>query len=150
MSQSLERYYLEILGNPEIGNVPDLEKKFRRKSAEFVIHRVDDRVDISLIKKSGELTNAYLYLKAKWELSAGSKPFIPQILKIKFPTEKIKNKSLEKFYFKIKDYTISIAICVGIIASINLVFDLNASGLINTSLFFIHNEFESVMKLISN
>lgn len=141
MSQSLENYYLEILGNPEVGNVSDLEKKFRRKSAEYIIHRVDDRVDISLVQKSGELTNAYLYLKAKWELSAGSKPYIPSILRINFNKENNKSKNLESFYLKIKDYTLSIAFCVGILAFINLFVDLQSAGILSNVFLFINDIF---------
>jgi hypothetical protein len=92
MAPNLETYYLALLGNPEEGNLDELEKKFQRASAEYMVTRTADRVDISLIQKSGELTSAYLYLKAKWELKAKHEPFVPRILRI----EKEKVKPLNK------------------------------------------------------
>ncbi len=87
MTSSLEEHYLNILGNPEEGNLPELEKKFKRLSAEYLITKTADRVDISMIQRSGELTSAYLYLKSKWEKQTRSSPFVPKILRIEHPEQ---------------------------------------------------------------
>lgn len=97
MAPNLETYYLALLGNPEEGNIPELEKKFKRASAEYLVTREADRVDISLIQRSGELTSAYLYLKAKWELKAKQEPFIPRILRME-PVKAIPLTKLEKLH----------------------------------------------------
>jgi len=115
VASSLEEHYLKILGNPEEGNLPELEKKFKRKSAEYLVTKTEGRVDISLIQRSGELTSAYLYLKAKWEINSNGKPFVPRILRIENP-EQEQLTFLEKLHIKLSSISIAGLFFIGIIS----------------------------------
>lgn len=119
MASSLEEHYLNILGHPEEGNIPELEKKFKRKSAEYLITKTSDRVDISLIQRSGELTSAYLYLKAKWEINASDEPFIPRILRIDNP-KKVPLTFLERVHLRLHNLCIAGLFFIGIISLFQL------------------------------
>ena len=66
--KSLEEIYTKILGSPSKGDLDDLERKYKEKSMEIAQDKDDNKVDISTIQKTGELQNAYLYLKAQWAL----------------------------------------------------------------------------------
>lgn len=114
MAPNLDTYYLVLLGNPEEGNLAELEKKFKRASADYLVTRGADGVDISLIQKSGELTSAYLYLKAKWELRAKNEPFIPRILRMEQQKAAPLTK-LEKFHGELYKIAVSGLFIAGLV-----------------------------------
>lgn len=65
----LEEHYRVLLGDPIKGDLEDLERKFVKLATGFRDIKEHDGIHLSAIQQNGEVLNAYLYLKALWEVS---------------------------------------------------------------------------------
>ena len=66
--KNLDDIYLQIMGNPTIGDLDALERHYRMIKEDIEANQESPKVDLSTIQKHGELHNAYMYLKTKWSL----------------------------------------------------------------------------------